>query len=309
MSASETTLVFLGAYQGRRFLDAQIESILNQTVPVDLWVSDDGSTDGTRERVLEYALSDSRVHLVDGPRRGFVANFASVFARDATSDYAYLAFADQDDVWDLDKLARAQASIGSEDAPVLYGSATRLINARGVVVGASATRPRPLAFANALVESFAGGNTLVLNRQAIQCVVSLRQRLGAHRDHWISHDWMLYLMMTLGGHRVVYDPEPSVGYRQHGANMIGGNRRVVARLRRAWGLFNGRFRAMVRHNAVPLQGLRAQMTPEARSCFDAYRALTESPVSLRAWYQVGLYRQHAMDQQALTLAVMLGRFP
>lgn len=311
MHRSDRTLVFLCTYQGESYLEAQIDSILNQTAPLELWVSDDGSTDSTRNLVLRYVDADPRVRLLDGPQQGFVANFSSVFERVAVSDYAYLAFADQDDLWDLDKLARAHASIPQSNSPVLYGSATRLIDECDRVTGLSASRSRRLMFSNALVESFAGGNTMVLNREAIQYVKVLRDALGSLRDHWISHDWMLYLMMTLGEHQVVYDPIPSLGYRQHRTNIIGGNQRIQARLSRARGLFDGRFREMVKHNTVPLANLLDQMTPEVRSCFDLFRKLAQSRrrVTLRQWRQLGLYRQQWIDQRGLDLAVILGRFP
>ena len=102
MVPTKSTLVFLCTYQGIAFLDAQIRSILAQSVPIDLWVSDDGSTDGTRELVERYVTTDPRVRLLDGPSHGFVANFLSVFENPGVFDYSFLAFADQDDIWDTE---------------------------------------------------------------------------------------------------------------------------------------------------------------------------------------------------------------
>ena len=302
--------MFLCTHQGVTYLEAQIRSILTQTVPVHLWVSDDGSDDGTRELVRNYEARDERVRWLEGPEQGFVANFLSVFEHPGVSDYGFLAFADQDDVWDPDKIARAHAHMGPEGAPMLYGSATRLIGIDGRIQGVSAPRPRPLSFANALVESFAGGNTMVLNHMAIQWVTGLRASLGELRDHWVSHDWMLYLVMTLAEHAVVYDPDPSMGYRQHASNLIGGNRRLGARLSRGWRLLSGQFREMVGYNEVPLRQLRQYMTPQVASCFDAYLEMQESTGLRRvaSWGGAGLYRQHWLDQAALLLAFSLRRF-
>ena len=311
MLAPKTTLVFLCTYQGIAFLDAQIRSILTQSVSIDLWVSDDGSNDGTRELVERYVNIDPRVRLLDGPRQGFVANFLSVFENPGVFDYSFLAFADQDDIWDTDKLARAQHDLKSNIGPALYGSATRLIESNGRVFGVSAPRPRPLSFANALVESLAGGNTMVLNHSAIEWVTELRATLGDLRDHWVSHDWMLYLVVALGGHSVVYDPRPTLCYRQHSANLVGGNRQLSARFRRGWGLYRGQFREMVRYNEVALSALRPFMTPSISRCFDDYLALRES-TWLRSgarWRQAGLYRQQLLDHIALRIAFSLGRFP
>jgi len=311
MVPTKSTLVFLCTYQGIAFLDAQIRSILTQSVPIDLWVSDDGSTDGTRELVERYVSTDPRVRLLDGPSHGFVANFLSVFENPGVSDYSFLAFADQDDVWDVDKLERAQHDLKSNIGPALYGSATRLIERHGRVFGISAPRPRPLSFANALVESLAGGNTMVLNHSAIEWVTRVRATLGDLRDHWVSHDWMLYLVMALGGHTVVYDPNPTLCYRQHSANLVGGNRQLGARFRRGWGLFRGQFREMVRYNEVSLFALRPLMIPSVSRRFDDYLALRDSARSTSTvrWRQAGLYRQQLLDHMALKLAFSLGRFP
>ena len=122
---------------------------------------------------------------------------------------------------------------------------------------------------------------------------------------------MLYLVMTLAEHAVVYDPDPSMGYRQHASNLIGGNRRLGARLSRGWRLLSGQFREMVGYNEVPLRQLRQYMTPQVASCFDAYlqmRGSTGLP-ELTTWRQAGLYRQHWLDQAALLLAFSLRRFP
>ena len=311
MVPTKSTLVFLCTYQGIAFLDAQIRSILAQSVPIDLWVSDDGSTDGTRELVERYVATEPRVRLLDGPSHGFVANFLSVFENSGVSDYSFLAFADQDDVWDVDKLARAQDDLKNNIGPTLYGSATRLIERNGRVFGVSAPRPRPLSFANALVESLAGGNTMVLNHSAIEWVTEIRATLGDLRDHWVSHDWMLYLVMGLGGHSVLYDPSPTLCYRQHSENLVGGNRQLGARFRRGWGLFRGQFREMVRYNEVALSALRPLMIPSVSRRFDDYLALRESAWSTSAvrWRQAGLYRQQLLDHMALKLAFSLGRFP
>ena len=39
----------------------------------------------------------------------------------------------------------------------------------------------------------------------------------------VAHDWWAYQLVSGAGGAVVYDPEPMVGYRQHGRNLIGGN--------------------------------------------------------------------------------------
>ena len=81
------------------------------------------------------------------------------------------AYADQDDVWDPDKLERARRWLDTVDPAVaaLYCSRTRLIDAAGRDAGLSPLFSRPPSFANALAQNIAGGS------QDPQDIVSLSQ--------------------------------------------------------------------------------------------------------------------------------------
>ena len=105
--------VLMAVFRDARFLPAQLSSIRAQErVAPDLWVSRDCDEDEVG-RVLEehrLAFGTERFHLRAGPRRGATANFLSlVFDEAIQADY--FAYADQDDVWEPDKLARAVAAL------------------------------------------------------------------------------------------------------------------------------------------------------------------------------------------------------
>ena len=80
----------------------------------DLIASDDGSTDDSpailRRFGADMALRGNRVELVEGPRRGFAANFLSLIAR-SPDTAEWLAISDQDDVWLPERLARGIAAL------------------------------------------------------------------------------------------------------------------------------------------------------------------------------------------------------
>ena len=86
--------VCMTTYNGERYVAEQVHSILASPLVGELLVSDDGSTDRTLE-VLR-GIDDSRLRLLEGPRRGLVRNFESVLGR-ARGEYIFLS--DQDDVW------------------------------------------------------------------------------------------------------------------------------------------------------------------------------------------------------------------
>lgn len=105
-------VILLATYQGERFLATQLDSILAQSCrDWRLVVSDDGSTDATREILRRFAAAhpDRDIELRDGPRQGATRNFLSLL--DAVAPGEAVAWCDQDDLWLPDRLARGLAAI------------------------------------------------------------------------------------------------------------------------------------------------------------------------------------------------------
>jgi glycosyltransferase involved in cell wall biosynthesis len=134
-----------------------------------MWVSDDGSTDATAATVEAWRSrwNKGSLTLVEGPGKGFAANFRSMII-DPRIDADYYAFCDQDDVWERDRLESAIRWMQGEDmeAPLLFCSRTATISEAGDPAGHSPLFRRPPSFRNALVQSIAGGNTMFFNREA-----------------------------------------------------------------------------------------------------------------------------------------------
>lgn len=96
--------VALAAYNGEKYINEQLDSILKNLSDQDeVIISDDGSTDQTRKIVLSYVEKDTRVRLVDGPKQGIIANFEHAM-KSCQGDYIFLA--DQDDIWMPDKVEK-----------------------------------------------------------------------------------------------------------------------------------------------------------------------------------------------------------
>ena len=93
--------IVLPVYNGESYLREAIDSVLAQTFrDFELWVVNDGSTDGSMAIVDSY--SDQRVVRMDNPRNlGVVATQNQTFAK-VTSPY--IARMDQDDIWHPQKL-------------------------------------------------------------------------------------------------------------------------------------------------------------------------------------------------------------
>jgi glycosyltransferase involved in cell wall biosynthesis len=218
--------VLMSAYNGERFIDEQIRSILDQ-LPHDgqLLVRDDGSIDGTVARVAAHA--DPRIRLIRGSNVGFARSFLILLAS-APADAECMMLADQDDIWLPDKIARACESLHGRKGPTLYFSRLHLVDERLRPLGETARWPRGPSFGNALAENIVTGCTIALNRPALSLVLH-----GTDGADIRFHDWWIYLVISAFG-EVVADANPTVLYRQHGHNVIGrgaGWRRYLLNLR------------------------------------------------------------------------------
>lgn len=106
--------VCVATYNGTRYVLAQLQSILPQLAADDeLIVSDDGSTDATREVVR--CIGDPRIVLIDGPCAGLVHNFEHAL-RQARGDAIFLC--DQDDIWLPQKVQRMMHALDEVDLVV-----------------------------------------------------------------------------------------------------------------------------------------------------------------------------------------------
>lgn len=301
--------VLLGQLNGARFLEAQLSSIAAQAgCPVRLIVSDDGSADHGPMLVRAFSARhpDVAIDLIDGPKRGFAQNFLHLL-RAAGPQASHVALCDQDDYWLPGRLARAVRMLESvpEGTPALYGSRTLVCNADLTPRKPSPLHARPPSFRNALVQSIAGGNTLVLNRAALDLV----QAASAEARTVVSHDWWIYQLISGVGGRVIYDPEPGLLYRQHDANVVGANNSIRGGLIRLGAVMAGRFSRWNRINVAALQASAHRFTPENRQVLARFAALRRAPflARLRLLRRAGLYRQTIKGDIALWIATALNR--
>ena len=303
MPAQPTVAVLLAAFEDHRFLSPQLASIRSQTHErCEVWVSRDCETEAI-SRILarhEPLFGTDRFRVVAGPRAGLVRNFLSLIGRpEVYGDY--YAFADQDDVWEPDKLARAVAWLTDlpDDVPAVYCSRTRLIDARGRDLGLSPLCDKPPSFAHALVQNIGGGNTMVMNGPARALV----RHAGPRDVHY--HDWWTYLLVTGVGGVVRYDPYPSVRYRQHDRNDLGTNKGGrAAGVRR---LLDGTVRECITANVQALCEGRDLLTPENRRTFDRFCAARERRLMarVRGVWTSGVYRQCGSGTLELLVAALL----
>lgn len=306
--ASSTVAILLCTMDGQRFLADQLESIAAQTTTGwRLWISDDGSADDTPAIIQAYRgrWGNRRISMLAGPAKGHAANFLSLTCREAIRADFY-AYADQDDLWEPDKLARATAWLRRVPAeiPALYASRTRLIDEQERELGLSPLMTKPPSFANALVQNVLGGNTMVFNDAARNLL-----RAAGEDVSIVAHDWWAYQVVTGCGGRVFCDPYPGIRYRQHAGNQVGGNLSWAERALRIDALFKGRYRTWNDLNIEALLRIFPRLTAENQAILNEFRCARNRSLIPRliGIKRSGIRRQTLPGNLGLVVAALVNR--
>ena len=298
-------VILLCTYFGQRYLAEQLDSFAAQThTNWELWVSDDGSEDGTHAVLESFQQKwpSGRLSIHFGPGEGFAANFLSLTCR-ANIDADYYAYADQDDIWEADKLARAVEWLRTipPDVPALYCSRTRLVDSENRNIGLSPLFSKPPNFRNALVQNIGGGNTMVFNNASRRLL-----RQAGEKTVVVSHDWWAYMLVTGCGGQVFYDENPTVRYRQHCGNLVGTNVTWFAIYHRIRIIWRGRFKAWCEVNISALRKLSHHLTPENRKTLETFAQAREMSLFARliGLKRSGIYRQSMLGNLGLAVAAV-----
>jgi len=218
-------VILMSTYNGERFVEEQLGSILVQLPPNGrVIVRDDGSTDQTIARIL--AFGDPRVAIIRGENIGFARSFLTLMAM-APLDADMYMLSDQDDVWLPFKIERAWNHLKAyTEQPALYCSRMQLVTAHLEPIQLSVSWPRQPSFSNALTENIVTGCTAAFTLSALNLA-----KVAGDTSQIYFHDWWLYLVVSAFG-KVLIDHEPTILYRQHGKNVIG----MRAGIQRYWSI-------------------------------------------------------------------------
>lgn len=232
-------LVVLAAFNGMAFLPAQMASILaQQAVNVRVVVSIDPSNDGTEVWAAQWAEQAPQVLVL--PTKtvfgGAAPNFFRLIAEVDFADFDYLAFADQDDLWHPDKLARACQQLRQTGADGYSGNVTAFWpDGKEHLID----KAQPQQAWDFLFEGPGPGCTFVLTGRlalVLQQWVRLRQ---TELQSVGFHDWLIYALARKNGYEWTIDRQPYMRYRQHASNQMGANAGVRPLWRRVRHIVSG----------------------------------------------------------------------
>lgn len=238
-------LVLLATYNGQALLSEQLQSILDQQdVEVEILVGDDCSSDGTLELLRDISQRENRIKFVRWEKGSGSAgeNFRRLFGTADLSGYDFVALADQDDIWLLDKLTRAVHALRESGADG-YSAAVEAFWADGrtrILRQSNITRRGDFLF-----EGAGQGCTFVLPiatfiKVQLFCIENIQ---AVSKMHY--HDWLIYLLVRTWGGKWYFDQEPVMKYRQHANNEIGSRGGISAIKYRIAKVKNGWYRNQI----------------------------------------------------------------
>jgi rhamnosyltransferase len=224
-------LVLLATYNGENFIFDQVKSILSQQdIDIDLLISDDNSTDNTIEII--NSLADNRIKIIQNNTNfGSAAlNFFNLIKNiDNNSDFDYVAFSDQDDIWFSEKISMGVKKMHDSNASA-YSSSFYIYNSSKNEVKYG-FKPDKQSVRDFVFQSPGPGNTFILSKNL---VLDFKEKLDKfYNIETISfHDWFIYAFARVNNYKWVIDKKSYILYRQHDTNVLGANSSIASKIAR-----------------------------------------------------------------------------
>ncbi len=206
--------VLLATYNGSRWLHEQVSSIFRQTgVKVQLYVIDDFSTDNTVADLMEWKNQGFAITVIENAPKKLGVPGIYFYLMGLEYPERFIAFADQDDVWNENHLSASIKVLGSKTLAVSF-SPREYMNSLGKPIGISPRLAKSTSTSNAIIENVAYGNTIVMTGDL------LRKSSSRIPENPVMHDSWVYLWATVFGETIRHE-NIGVQYRLHENNHIG----------------------------------------------------------------------------------------
>ena len=267
-----TIAVLLSTYNGKNYLDAQLESLAQQTVAKDMtvYIRDDGSKDNTFQ-IIEKWKAQLSIQVMDGPNLGPAKSFWALLCNDQIQA-DYYAFCDQDDVWDPDKLETGIAALNADTH--LYYCNCRLIDGDGrCVLEMNQTKPPVTTLPRLFVSGVVQGCAMVFTD-------ALRRHIASLPLQSIPMHDLIFMLYALDFGGTVWDGTPRFSYRIHGNNVVAkNNKSLLQKLRTTWWNWKNSSKNSMSTVAEEMLKNASNLTEEDTTYLNWLRTYRKSPVS------------------------------
>lgn len=221
--------VAMAVYNGEKYIEKQLISVLNQTrLPDEVIICDDGSKDKTvniiEKFIDKYSLSNWKLYS-NKKNVGFSKNFYGSIKK-TTGDIIFLC--DQDDIWHEDKIKKMEKLFVADKKIKTLVSSFNLINENGMGINIKLSNKKSnnniIKYkVKSKLEKVSKG-TIFLYNISPGCTMAFTKDI---KDIYLKntncsciHDWEISMLAALLG-GLYYLDLPLIDYRIHSENAVG----------------------------------------------------------------------------------------
>lgn len=236
--------IALTTYNGEKYLQQQLESILSQTIlPDEVVIKDDNSSDSTIS-ILEKFKKDSPFHVTIEQNKdnlGSIKNFEEAIKK-CTGKIILLS--DQDDIWEANRIETSINLLESNpDYGFLFSNALLIDEQNKIIDGnlwesVGFTESKQHSFSNIELQAtelrslnIVTGATLAFRSDLKKYFLPFPKELKNYRRH---HDGWIAIRLSLLGFYGLHCSHPLIRYRKHNNQQVGisaGNTPIINKLR------------------------------------------------------------------------------
>lgn len=303
----QSILILLSTYNGEKYIEQQIESIMKQNVDAKilLRIRDDGSKDNTC-KIIDKIIKKypNEIELIMGENKGYNASFFELI--NSAHGYDYYSISDQDDVWMKDKLQIALNFLNEEKSclPLLYASTSFLTEDDLIPYATTRKRKREFSIYNTIIQNICPGHTQVFNNELLKLIQgSIDTKRIYVYDSWICNIAQLY-------GKIVFDNESHTYYRQHRSNQLGYGKgllgQIIMSTKHAIKGDGWKYREQIAYFSEKNKNKLVKM-----GFYDEiYKFLSANTLIRRLIFFISnkFYRQKGMETLAFRIAVLIGKY-
>ena len=216
-------IILMATYNGEKYIREQINSILMQSFTNwELLIRDDNSSDDTMRILEEYEKNEARVKILRDNlgNVGQCANF-DLLMQHCLAEDAYFMFADQDDIWNPNKIELSIKKIidveksSNYKTPILIY--TNYVITDSNLLGSHVAYRSTLHYSKyelacrLLVQNWVMGCTVIINKSLLELSINIPSEAENH-DNWMA------IIASLAG-KIAFLNETTMKHRIHSNNV------------------------------------------------------------------------------------------
>lgn len=269
--------VLLATYNGEKFLEEQINSLINQTYTnFDIIIRDDGSIDQTLKIIEKYEKKYPKkiINITDNiPSKKAQKNFFLLlkYAFDSKK-YDYYMFCDQDDVWLEDKIYLEINKLKSIKGAGLVFTDLMVVNEYKETISNSFMTYSKLPNRSLSI------NELLIQNNMPGCTMAFNDDLVKHinlESINLMHDWHIAIVAALFGKTLFID-KPTILYRQHNNNTLGATKYSILKKFNDFKLYQQNINECVRDLNKFYNDYQKKITKEYSKMFNDFANIKKS---------------------------------